>query len=52
MDEERDDHEEIALGLSNEMMKAMHAADHKRFHSAMSAYLDHMENKPEEETEE
>ncbi len=49
MDEERADHREIALGLANEAMKAVHSADHEKFHSAMEAYMEHMGNKPEDE---
>lgn len=47
-EQEREDHRQIALGLAREAMKAVHGADHERFHSAMEAYMDHMANKPEE----
>lgn len=50
--DEHEEHHQIALGLADEAVKAVHAADHHRFHSAMEAYLEHMANKPEmEETE-
>jgi hypothetical protein len=47
--DEQEEHRQIAQGIADEAVKAVHAADGNRFHSAMEAYLEHMANKPETE---